>query len=349
MNHTTTHGAALGTRPSDHVAEELQRYDEHLRDVNGLAAGTRQDRIRVAGRLLRQKFKGRAIDIAKLRPDDVRLFLASQLEAHRTASSASCLAAGLRSYFRYRTTCGDRVGGLIAVISNPVHWRLASLPRALKADEVTRLLNSFTSARRWPRRGYAVVRCALDLGLRAGEIAHLMISDIDWRSGTVTLRGTKSLRQDILPLPVETGQALADYLQHERPVTSNPFIFVRHNGVHDQPITSSAIQKVIKWACRRAGLMHFSAHSLRHTLACRLVENGSSLKEVADVLRHRSLNATLIYAKLDTPKLSMVPLPWPVSHSPLQRHRSLNTSLIRAKRDTPKLSMVALPWPRSQS
>lgn len=316
MNHTTTtHRVALGTQPSDHVAEELHRYDEHLRDVNGLAAGTRQDRIRVAGRLLRQKFKGRAIDITKLRPDDVRQFLASQLDAHRTASNASYLAAGLRSYFRYRTTCGDRVGGLIAVISNPVHWRLASLPHALKPDEVERLLNSFTFAQRWPKRGYAIVRCALDMGLRSCEIAHLMISDIDWRSGTVTLRGTKSLRQDILPLPVEVGQALADYLQHERPTSSHPAIFVRHRGAHDQPVSSSTIQKVIKWACRRAGLMHSSAHSLRHTLACRLVENGSSLKEVADVLRHRSLNTTLIYAKLDTPKLSAVPLPWPGSGS----------------------------------
>jgi hypothetical protein len=136
MNHITTHRAALGTGPSDHVAEELHRYDEHLRDVKGLATGTRRDRIRVAGRLLRQKFKGRAIDIAKLRPDEVRQFLASQLDVRRTASNASYLAAGLRSYFRYRTTCGDPVGGLIAVISNPVHWRLASLPRALKADEV---------------------------------------------------------------------------------------------------------------------------------------------------------------------------------------------------------------------
>ena len=87
MNHTTTHRAAQGTQPSDHVAEELHRYDEHLRDVNGLAAGTRQDRIRVAGRLLRQKFNGRAIDSAKLRPDDVRRFLASQLDAHQTAAT----------------------------------------------------------------------------------------------------------------------------------------------------------------------------------------------------------------------------------------------------------------------
>lgn len=114
---------------------------------------------------------------------------------------------------------------------------------------------------------------------------------------------------------METGQALADYLQHERPRSSNPAIFVRCLGGRDQPITSMAIQKLIKRAGRRIGLINFSAHALRHTLACRLVENGRPLKEVADVLRHRSLETTRIYAKLDTPKLSTVPLPWPGSGS----------------------------------
>lgn len=319
MDHTTSQRAVPGARPTaaftDYIADELRHYDEHLRDIRGLAVGTRIHRTRIVGRLLTQKFAGRSIDIAKLRPDDVRGFLAGQLDAHRTPANASQLASALRSYFRYRTTCGDQVIGLSTVISNPVNWKLTSLPRTLKPDEVERLLNSFTEDCRWPKRGYAIVRCALDMGLRAGEIAHLMIGDIDWRSGTVTLRGTKSLRQYILPLPMETGQALADYLQHERRATNNSALFVRHKGARDQPITSAAIQSVIKRACRRVGLMHSSAHSLRHTLACRLVENGSSLKEVADVLRHRSLNTTLIYAKLDTPKLSAVALAWPGSES----------------------------------
>jgi integrase len=319
MNEITSHQAAPITRspaaPTDYVAEELRRYDEHLRDVRGLAGSTRRNRVRIVDRFLHQKFASHPVDIAKLRPDDIRHFLANQLDARRTPSNASKLASALRSYLRYRNTCSDQVGALAAVISNPVHWKLSSLPRALKPEETERLLNSFTAVRRWPKRGYAIVRCALDMGLRADEIAHLMISDIDWHSGAVTLRGTKSLRQDIIPLPRETGQALAEYLQHERPLTSNPAIFVRRHGACDQPITSTAIQKVIKRACRRIGLTHFSAHSLRHTLACRLVEKGSSLKEVADVLRHRSLNTTLIYAKLDTPKLSTVPLPWPGSRS----------------------------------
>ena len=221
----------------------------------------------------------------------------------------------MRSHLRYRATCGDPVDKLTAVILNPVHWKLASLPRALNPEQVERLLSSISTARRWPKRGYAIVRCALDLGLRAGEIAHLMLSDIDWHAGTVMLRGTKSLRQDILPLPMETGQALADYLQHERHATQNPAIFILQKEGRDYPITSGAIQKIIKRACLRIGLPHSSAHALRHTVACRLVENGSSLKEVADLLRHRSLNTTLIYAKLDTPKLAAVALPWPGSSS----------------------------------
>jgi integrase len=319
MNHTSLHRAARNTQRSaafaGDVAEELRRFDEHLRDVRGLATGTRRQRTLTVGRLLQRKFADRPIDIARLRPEDVRRFLADQLDVCRSPSNASQLASALRSYFRYRATCGDQVRGLTAVITNPVHWKLVSLPRALTPDEADRLLQSFKAVRRSPKRGYAIVRCALDMGLRAGEIARLMIGDVDWHVGTVTLRGTKSLRQDILPLPMETGQALADYLQHERPHTSNPAIFVRCVGGRDQPITSTAIQKLIKRAGHRIGLVHFSAHALRHTLACRLVENGSSLKEVADVLRHRSLETTRIYAKLDTPKLSTVPLPWPGSGS----------------------------------
>ncbi len=298
---------------SAHITEELRRYDEHLRDVRGLAAGTRRDRLRIIGWLLEGKYKHCEIVFARMRPDDVRQFLVRRLARRQTATNASQHAAALRSYLRYRATCGDAVGELTAVIQNPVHWRLASLPRALAPDEIERLLESFTTRHRWPKRSYAIIRCALDLGLRSGEIAGLRIGDIDWRAGTVTLKGTKSLRQDILPLPMETGQALADYLQHERPLSTSPSVFVMHRGDHDRGMTAGAIRGVIGWAYRRIGLKHTRSHALRHAFACRLIERGSSLKEVADLLRHRSLNSTLIYAKLDTPKLAAVALPWPGS------------------------------------
>ena len=90
-----------------------------------------------------------------------------------------------------------------------------------------------------------MVRCALDMGLRTSEIANLALSDIDWSAGTVTLRGTKSRREDVLPLPVSTGQAIADYLRYERPRTSNRAVFVRRMAPHDEPIGPDAVRRLI--------------------------------------------------------------------------------------------------------
>jgi len=202
---------------------------------------------------------------------------------------------------------------LLAVIASPAHWSLASLPRGLSGEEVDRLLSSFTDALPSPRRGYAIVRLALDLGLRSIEINRLQLADIDWRMGTVTLKRTKSRRQDVLPLPVATGRALEAYIRHERPKTSDGAVFVRHLAPHDEPIGVHAIYRVVRDAFRRVGIPHGRSHALRHTLACRIVNQGGSIKEVADVLRHRSLNTSLIYAKLDHGALAGVALPWPGS------------------------------------
>jgi site-specific recombinase XerD len=295
------------------IAEELDRYDAHLREARGLSEGTRRSGLRLVQRLLRYKFADGPVVLARLQPEDVRQFIATQLDLRRTTSNATALTSALRGYFRYRTTLGDRVHRLVGVIASPAHWSLAPLPRALRPFEVKRLLSSFTAELPSPRRGYAMVRCALDLGLRSSEVARLQLADIDWRAGTVTLRHTKSRREDVLPLLATTGRALADYLRYERPKSSNPAVFVRRLAPRDQPISPHAVRRVIRDAFGRIGLTHGRSHALRHTLACRLLDQGSSLKEVADVLRHRSLNTTLIYAKLDHPRLAAVALPWPGS------------------------------------
>ncbi len=195
-------GPTVATGP---VADELRRYDEHMRDIHGLTAGTRRGRLRIVQRLLLRKFADNPVVIAELRAEEVRQFIAEQLDIRKTSSNAASLSSALRDYFRYRATRGDPIGPLMGVISSPAHWNLASLPRSLSDADVDRLLASFTSALPSPKRGYAIIRCALDMGLRRGEIAKLMLADIDWRAGTVTLKSTKSRRQDILPLPVCTG------------------------------------------------------------------------------------------------------------------------------------------------
>lgn len=298
--------------PSGPIAEELHRYNVHMRDARGLGVGTRKGRLAIVGRLLQCKFAGTAIAIGELQPEDVRGFIATELTRVNSVSHASALAAALRAYFRYRATCGDALHALLGVISSPARWSLASLPRALTAEQVQVLLASCAEARSTPLRLLAMVHLALDLGLRVGEIARLEMNDFDWRAGTVTLKGTKSLRQDVLPLPAATGEALAAYVMHERPATALPTLFVRRMAPHDRPIGVDAVSRAIRRALRHAGIDR-SCHSLRHTLACGLVNHGSSIKEVADVLRHRSMNTSLIYAKLDRNALAEVALPWPGS------------------------------------
>lgn len=221
MNRTTPPRSAQYVRSSaeiaDPIADELGRYDDHLRDVRGLVAGTRRNRYRIVAQSLRKKFAGGVVTIAKPSGVDIRRFIARYLGDSPSHSAAAQVATALRSYLRYRTVCGDSVVGLSAVISSPVQWKLASLPRALKPDEVQWLLAELPYGGK-PRRGYAIVRCALDMGLRAGEVGNLSIDAIDWREGTVTLKGEKSRWQDILPLPIATGQALANYLQRGGPV-----------------------------------------------------------------------------------------------------------------------------------
>ncbi len=110
------------------------------------------------------------------------------------------------------------------------------MPRALSDAEASRLLSSFVASLPSARPGYAMARCALDMGQRCGEVAKLQLADIDWRNGTVTLRRTMSRREDILPLPALAGRALADYLRYERPKTTNPAVFVRRQAPRDKPI-----------------------------------------------------------------------------------------------------------------
>jgi integrase len=162
-------------------------------------------------------------------------------------------------------------------------------------------------------RGYAMVRCLVDLGLREREVVTLELEDIDWEAGTLRIRKGKSLRVDVLPLPQTTGRAIAAYLRSERPTTVNRHVFVRHVAPVDEPIRPDVVRNTVRLAYRRCGLPYTRVHILRHTLASRLLETGGTLKEVADMLRHRDLDTSMIYAKVDIGRLAAVAMPWPGS------------------------------------
>lgn len=304
--------SAIGITPVD---EELRHFDEHMNHVRGLALRTRSQHLNVVGRLLFDQFADNLVVISAIKPHDVRKFVAKQSELCRIPLSITATISALRGYFRYRPTKGDTVHHLTGIMCHPANWQLASLPKALNSDEIERLLGSLGHDGPSARRTAAIVHCALDLGLRSSEVAYLGLDDIDWRAATITLRRTKGCREDVMPLPAATGRAIADYLQFERPRTTNRAVFVRRLAPHDKPIGPDLVRQAIRQAYARAGLPYTRSHLLRHTMASRLLNGGSSLKEVADLLRHRSLNTTMIYAKLDSRNLAAVALPWPGSAS----------------------------------
>ena len=155
--------------------------------------------------------------------------------------------------------------------------------------------------------------CLADLGLRVGEVARIQLEDLNWHRGTLRLRRTKGKRIDELPLPVRTGQAIVQYLQRRTARRSNRALFVRQRPPLDAQLTVEIVYAVMRRAYARAGIVKpwSGTHRLRHSLACHLVNAGVPLKGIADVLRHRSLNTTAIYAKANITQLTAVALPWP--------------------------------------
>ena len=290
----------VSTMPVD---EELRRFNEHMEGVRGLALKTRSTASRIVRELLWHRFHDRPVVVSALKPQQVRSFLVRLTERYRTPGSVGAVISALRRYFRFRATCGDAVHALLGVLSNPPNWQNAALPKTLTDEEIERLLGSLDCPSPSMRRSAAIVRCAVDLGLRSAEIAALTLDDIDWEAGTLTFRRTKSRREQVLPLPEPTGHAIAAYLKYERPKSRHRRVFLRRMAPHDQLIGPDLVRKTIRQAYARAGLPYTRSHLLRHTMAQRLLAGGSSLKEVADVLRHRSLNTAMVYAKLDSRNL----------------------------------------------
>jgi site-specific recombinase XerD len=291
---------------TDPIEAALHRYDEHMQQARGLARSTCLRRLKIVDALVRTS--------AAITPsaDRLRRFIAQELGRVSPASGGT-IATALRSYLRFRAFEGDRVEHLLPVIGSPARWRLAPLPQTLSCADVDRLLSAFPPGLPSRLRSYAIVRCIVDLGLRTHEVSSLSLDDIHWAAGTLRIARSKSRRVDVMPLPQATGRAIAEYLSMERPPTANRRVFVRHQAPVDKPVGSDVVRNTVRNAYRRCGLPYTRVHILRHTLAGRLLDTGGTLKEVADVLRHRQLNTTLIYAKVDMNRLGAVAMPWPGS------------------------------------
>jgi site-specific recombinase XerD len=308
-----TEGLCLPRRPSDSraVGGELNAFKRHLIEVRGLCESTCMTQVHHVRDFLTDRFGEGPIQISMLTPSDVARFIRRYTAGWAPASIKSA-GISLRQYFLFKASQGESTRSLIAALPRVAQWRLVGLPDVLTAAETHRLLRAFDRHSRTGRRDYAIARCLIDLGLRRTEVAHLRLEDVDWRAGTLSIHG-KGRRIDTVPLPQHTGKAIADYLRQGRPQTTRREIFVRHRP----PINSAAdldiIRNAVRNAAARCGLETRvrGTHIFRYTVACRMVQAGAPFKEIADLLRHRSLDTTTIYAKVDLPSLAQVALPWP--------------------------------------
>ncbi|WP_211455433.1 site-specific integrase, partial [Collimonas antrihumi] len=218
-------------------------------------------------------------------------------------------------YLKFRALQGNETRHLIAALPVLADWSRATLPKALNEIQLACFVQAFDLRKPIGQRDYAIARCLIDLGLRGCEVANLVIESVDWRSGILTVANNKGRRILQLPLPSQTGEAIACYLRHGRPATTSRVLFVHHEAPVGAPLHVAGIRAAMRYAFERCGLgeQFCSTHVLRHTVAVRLQRSGASLKDIADVLGHRSLESTMSYARVDLEELRVVSLPWPGS------------------------------------
>lgn len=301
------------SRPApDAIAREITLFDSKMIEVRGLSKSTRRQYCLRIAKLLKSQFGSGLIDFTAISPSNIRNFVLGSIGSSPSAMRAR--AGAVRCYLRHHELLGNSAAALLRAVPRPAFWRETSLPKTLSTEELKQLLGAFKSCGS-RRRGYAIVRCLVDLGLRSNEVGKLCLDDIDWQAGTVTISAGKARRADLLPLPASTGEAIADYLRNERPRTKRREIFVRHIAPVGEPVGPGAVQRTVCGAYRRLGWERIGVHVLRHTLGSRLVNAGTPMKQIADVLRHRSIVTSATYARVDVSRLSAVALPWPGSAS----------------------------------
>ncbi len=286
-------------------------YAQHLRDARDLTRATIVNYVPFIRGFLTDRFGAGPVRLSRLRAGDVVRYV--QRQAPRLhGKRAKVLTSALRSFLRYARYRGDVTLDLAAAVPVVANWSMPSIPRAIGADQIRQLLASIDRRTATGRRDYAIVLLLARLGLRSGEVGFLEFDDIDWKAGQLSVRGKRGQRT-ALPLPVDVGEAIAAYLRHGRPCSTDRRVFLRSKAPIRGFLSQCAIGSIVRHALERAGIQAPTkgAHQFRHALATRMLRRGASLTEIGEVLRHRRQQTTTIYAKVDIKALRTLALPWP--------------------------------------
>lgn len=290
----------------------VEEYQRHLVGCAGLAATTCRYHLQYAREFLEEHRKklGLQLEFQRLTPHDLLAYVTGKSKRCRPASLQS-ITGSLRSFFKFLSLTGRCQAPLANAVPQVAAGGRRGLPRHLTPEQLQQLLQTFAGQTAADLRNRAVVLCLARLGLRAGEVSGLRLENIEWRCGIVSLERTKGGSSRQLPLTTEVGRALARYLREARPASIHREVFL--SLVTHSPLSSQAITYLIAQALRRAGIncVRPGAHLLRHTFATHLIQRGASLKALADLLGHRRLDTTTIYATVNLPMLAEVAQRWP--------------------------------------
>jgi len=294
--------------PPSMQEELIDRYRRYVVEERGLTKEAAENYARTAGQFMADQDSRGESALEHITAAAVTRFVTRHCRT-LSVGSAKMLATGLRSFLGFAQLTGLTSLALAAWVPSAAGWSGAGLPRGLAPGEVSRLLASCDRRSSTGQRDFAILVVLSRLGLRAAEVAGLSIDDIDWRAGELVVRG-KGRCEERLPLPVDVGEAIASYLQQGRPRRPERELFLR---VHAplRRLSSEGVAEVVRAASERAGLGSFGSHRLRHTAATEMLRAGATLSEVAQVLRHRSMANTVLYAKVDHLALVALAMPWP--------------------------------------
>jgi integrase/recombinase XerD len=306
----------ISSTPREVLHQQVcQEYDRWMCDLRGLAPITRSVRCAEASRFLiwlgERGGSQNLIDITGAEINAYAKFRATSLRRRSLKNHAT----EMRSFLRFLHASGRITRNLSTEAIGPRCYAFESIPSSLQLEEVRAVGETTRKDRsREGRRDYAILSLLSTYGLRAGEITTLRLEDVDWRSEVLRVRHSKTGIHSQLPLLPTVGNAILDYLQKGRPRTSAREIFICHHAPYGPFRNGSSLYWLIRGRLTAAGINRSSKqgpHSFRHTRAVSMLRAGVHLKEIGDVLGHRSADSTAAYLKLATEDLRGVALEVP--------------------------------------
>ncbi len=312
LEHLIAQGVVLtpGVEPKTELERFLDGYRDWMFGERGLAEATVRRYENTARRFLGQRAEGVAGPGVGVTSAEINSFLMAE-SARCSVGAAKGRVAELRSLSRYLFVRGLTITQLAAAVPPVAGWHNTGIPPALSPTDIQAMLDSCDPGRPNGIRDLAILTLVARLGLRSIEVSRMELDDVNWRTGEITIRG-KARRIDTMPLPVEVGEALVAYLAEARSSSDSGQrrLFLTGRAPRS-PIHADLVSDVARRACLRAGRAPVGAHRLRHALARQMVAEGVALTDISQVLRHRDLATTAIYAKVDLDSLRMVARPWP--------------------------------------